>query len=81
MCVVVDSSEGRAIAQEATRESCFIFIIGSGRDALLCRYFTGRRPLDADDQLTLEFAGAYRRYHSCLKPASASLFIPRAPVA
>mgnify|MGYP001323538291 CR=1 FL=1 len=42
------------------------FIIGSGRDALLCRYFTGRRTLDADDQLTLEFAGAYRRYHSCL---------------
>lgn len=42
------------------------FIIGSGRDALLCRYFTGRRMLDADDQLTLEFAGSYRRYHSCL---------------
>ena len=42
------------------------FIIGSGNDALLCRYFTGRRHLDAEDQLTLEFAGAYRRYHSCL---------------
>jgi Xaa-Pro dipeptidase len=42
------------------------FIIGSGPGALLCRYFTGRRTLDADDQLTLEFAGAYRLYHSCL---------------
>jgi Xaa-Pro dipeptidase len=42
------------------------FIIGSGPGALLCRYFTGRRKLDADDQLTLEFAGAYRLYHSCL---------------
>ncbi len=42
------------------------FIIGSGRDALLCRYFTGRRHLDAEDQLTLEWAGAYRRYHAAL---------------
>jgi Xaa-Pro dipeptidase len=42
------------------------FIIGSGDDALLCRYFTGRRKLSAKDQLTLEFAGAYRHYHSCL---------------
>lgn len=42
------------------------FIIGSGSGALLCRYFTGRRKLDAEDQLTLEFAGAYRLYHSCL---------------
>ncbi|MBI3707318.1 MAG: aminopeptidase P family protein [Proteobacteria bacterium] len=42
------------------------FIIGSGRDGLLCRYFTGRRKLDADDQLTLEFAGVYRHYHACL---------------
>jgi len=42
------------------------FIIASGRDALLCRYFSGRRNLDADDQLTLEFAGAYRHYHACM---------------
>ena len=42
------------------------FIIGSGPDALLCRYFTGRRRLAATDQLTLEFAGAYRHYHACL---------------
>lgn len=42
------------------------FIIGSGRDALLCRYFSGRRHLDPVDQITLEFAGAYRHYHACL---------------
>lgn len=42
------------------------FIIGSGPRALLCRYFTGRRHLDVQDQLTLEFAGVYRRYHACL---------------
>lgn len=42
------------------------FIIGSGTGALLCRYFTGRRALDSQDQLTLEYAGAYRRYHACL---------------
>jgi Xaa-Pro dipeptidase len=42
------------------------FIIGSGRDALLCRYKSGRRRLDAGDQLTLEFAGVWRQYHACL---------------
>ncbi|HET8727185.1 MAG TPA: Xaa-Pro peptidase family protein [Alphaproteobacteria bacterium] len=41
-------------------------IIGSGPGALMCRYFTGRRHLSADDQLTLEFAGVYRHYHACL---------------
>jgi Xaa-Pro dipeptidase len=42
------------------------FIIGSGERALLCRYVTGRRRLDANDQLTLEFAGTWRHYHACL---------------
>jgi Xaa-Pro dipeptidase len=46
------------------------FIIGSGTGpnsgAMMCRYFTGRRHLDSNDQLTLEFAGTYRHYHSCL---------------
>jgi Xaa-Pro dipeptidase len=42
------------------------FIIGSGPDALLCRYSTGRRHLDAEDQVTLEFAGTYRHYHAAL---------------
>lgn len=42
------------------------FIIGSGAGALMCRYYTGRRVLEAEDNLTLEFAGTYRHYHSCL---------------
>jgi Xaa-Pro dipeptidase len=42
------------------------FIIGSGEDALLCRYKAGRRKLDTDDQLTLEFAGTWRHYHAAL---------------
>lgn len=42
------------------------FIIGSGRDALLCRYKTGRRLLGEADQLTLEWAGAFRHYHAAL---------------
>jgi Xaa-Pro dipeptidase len=39
------------------------FIIGSSREALLCRYQTGRRTLGENDQLTLEWAGVFRRYH------------------
>lgn len=42
------------------------FIIGSGREALLCRYHSGRRRLDPTDQLTLEIAGVWRQYHACL---------------
>jgi Xaa-Pro dipeptidase len=42
------------------------FIIGSGRDALLCRYKAGRRKLSAKDQITLEFAGVYRHYHAAI---------------
>ncbi|HEV2559938.1 MAG TPA: Xaa-Pro peptidase family protein [Microvirga sp.] len=42
------------------------FIIGSGADALLCRYKSGRRRLEAQDQITLEFAGAFRRYHAAI---------------
>jgi Xaa-Pro dipeptidase len=40
------------------------FIIGSGQDALLCRYKSGRRKLGKRDQLTLEWAGVYRHYHA-----------------
>lgn len=42
------------------------FIIGSGRDALLCRYKSGRRTLQQRDQITLEFAGVFRRYHAAI---------------
>jgi len=40
------------------------FIIGSGEDALLCRYKAGRRQLEANDQLTLEWAGVFAHYHA-----------------
>lgn len=40
------------------------FIIGSGDDALLCRYKAGRRKLTKNDQLTLEWSGVYRHYHA-----------------
>lgn len=42
------------------------FIIGSAEDALLCRYKAGRRTLDTDDQLTLEWAGASAHYHAAM---------------
>lgn len=42
------------------------FIIGSGPGARMCRYYSGRRKLDRQDQLTLEFAGTYRHYHSAM---------------
>ena len=42
------------------------FIIGSGEGGLLCRYYSGRRHLDANDQLTLEWSGAYARYHAAM---------------
>jgi Xaa-Pro dipeptidase len=42
------------------------FIIGSAQAALLCRYRSGRRYLSSQDQLTLEWAGAYRRYHAAM---------------
>ncbi len=40
------------------------FIIGSGADALLCRYKAGRRKLNKNDQLTLEWAGVFHHYHA-----------------
>lgn len=42
------------------------FVIGSAQGALLCRYYSGRRHLGAHDQLTLEWSGAYRRYHAAM---------------
>ncbi len=56
------------------------FIIGSGADALLCRYKAGRRKLTKNDQLTLEWAGVYNHYHAAMmrtaivgKPSKRSL--------
>jgi Xaa-Pro dipeptidase len=42
------------------------FIIGSGTDALLCRYKAGRRKLTKNDQLTLEWAGVFHHYHAAM---------------
>jgi Xaa-Pro dipeptidase len=41
-------------------------VLGSGDRALLLRNSTGSRSLDRQDQLTIEFAAVYRRYHACL---------------
>jgi Xaa-Pro dipeptidase len=40
------------------------FVIGSGADALLCRSKSGRRTLDAQDQLSMQWAGVAARYHA-----------------
>ena len=42
------------------------FIIGSGKNALLCRYQSEKRKLDEIDQLSLEWAGTYKHYHSAM---------------
>lgn len=42
------------------------FIIGSGADALLCRYKSGRRVLADNDQLTLEWSGTWAHYHAAM---------------
>ena len=42
------------------------FVVGSGNDALLCRYKSGRRKLSERDQLTLEWAGVSAHYHSAM---------------
>lgn len=41
-------------------------VLGAGERALLSRTSTGFGVLKPVDQLTLEFAGAYRHYHACL---------------
>ena len=42
------------------------FIIGSGHNALLCRYQAEKRILSDPDQLTIEWAGTYKHYHSAM---------------
>ena len=42
------------------------FIIGSGKNALLCRYQAEKQILNQKDQLTIEWAGTYRHYHSAM---------------
>ena len=42
------------------------FIIGSGDNALLCRYQAEKKILQNTDQLSIEWAGTYRHYHSAM---------------
>ena len=42
------------------------YIIGSGDNALLCRYQSEKRNLSNTDQLSLEWAGTFKHYHSAL---------------
>ena len=42
------------------------FIIGSGKNALLCRYQAEKQLLNEQDQLTIEWAGTYKHYHSAM---------------
>ena len=42
------------------------FIIGSGKNSLLCRYQAEKQILNNTDQLTIEWAGTYRHYHSAM---------------
>ncbi len=42
------------------------FIIGSGKNALLCRYQAEKQILSDPDQLTIEWAGTFRHYHSAM---------------
>ena len=42
------------------------FIIGSGENALLCRYQSEKKTLSDKDQLSIEWAGTFRHYHSAM---------------
>ena len=42
------------------------YIIGSGHNALLCRYQSEKRVLSKKDQLSIEWAGTYKHYHSAM---------------
>ena len=42
------------------------YIIGSGHNALLCRYQSEKRILSKEDQLSIEWAGTYKHYHSAM---------------
>ncbi len=42
------------------------YIIGSGHNALLCRYQSEKRFLSKEDQLSIEWAGTYKHYHSAM---------------
>jgi len=56
----------RVIFEEGGDYPANEFIIGSGKNALLCRYQAEKQILKNKDQLTIEWAGTYRHYHSAM---------------
>ncbi len=42
------------------------FIIGSGENALLCRYQSEKKILKEIDQISIEWAGTFKHYHSAM---------------
>ena len=42
------------------------YIIGSGNNALLCRYQAEKRRLSDIDQISIEWAGTFKHYHSAM---------------
>ncbi len=60
---ILAAMQAKVLAGDGDYSACD-FIIGSGPVAELVRYHSGRRVLDAQDQLTLEYAGVFRHYHA-----------------
>ncbi len=56
----------RVIFEEGGDYPANEFIIGSGKNALLCRYQAEKQILSNTDQLTIEWAGTFKHYHSAM---------------
>ncbi len=56
----------RVIFEEGGDYPANEFIIGSGKNALLCRYQAEKQILNKIDQLSIEWAGTFRHYHSAM---------------
>jgi len=56
----------RVVLENGGDYSANEYIIGSGPNALLCRYQAEKRNLSNTDQLSLEWAGTFKHYHSAM---------------
>ena len=56
----------KAVLEEGGDYPANEYIIGSGHNALLCRYQSEKRILSNQDQLSIEWAGTYKHYHSAM---------------
>ena len=56
----------RVIFEEGGDYPANEFIIGSGKNALLCRYQAEKKTLNKIDQLSIEWAGTFKHYHSAM---------------